>query len=661
MPRRRRCLSSSGRESVARQARTREAHVDVDRFKSMVARLERESAAAPAAYRIKVAALTLLGFGILALVLGLAGLGIVLLGGFVVAVVLTGGTALLLLLKLGKLLFFLAIPLWYLIKASVQALAVRVPVPQGREIARAQAPALFAAIDDMRRKMHGPRFHHVLVVDGVNAAVVQRPAFGLVGWPRNYLLLGLPLLESMPPEEALAVVAHEYGHLAGSHGRFSAFIYRLRHTWGTVQAYTDHIQGWLGGLVAPLVRWYAPYFNAYTFVLARADEYQADAASAELVGAANAAHALKRVNVIAPQHRRFMEQTFDRIAHEPAPPRDLMQRWAAQATAPVPGADAARWLEDALDREGHFTDSHPTLRARLQALAALPASPEPLEVPPPPVAGATAAAAWLGPLLEALRGEFQSTWAEEVQQPWAERHAEALKQRARLAELAAIETRTADEELERLRLTLRLEPEADLREPLAAFNAQHADHAVGLFLEGRVRLGKQDAAGIALLERAMALDPEATKPVCELVHAFLQGRGDEAAAESWAERWRQRDALETLRGQQLARLDANDELAPHGLDEATLATVRQVVLGHPRAHVTEVYLARRVVPADPSVVQLVLGLHLTWWSRRRGKQAEVVKHYAALAWPVGLVVVTLDGQYKYWREKFQALPGARLA
>ena len=91
----------------------------------------------------------------------------------------------------------------------------------------------------MRRRMNGPRFHHVLVDDDVNAGVVQRPAFGLFGWPRNYLVLGLPLLEALPADEALSVVAHEYGHLAGSHGRFSAYIYRLRHTWGTVQAHID--------------------------------------------------------------------------------------------------------------------------------------------------------------------------------------------------------------------------------------------------------------------------------------------------------------------------------------------------------------------------------------------------------------------------------------
>jgi len=44
---------------------------------------------------------------------------------------------------------------------------------------------LFDAMDRMRERMKGPRFHHVLITDDVNAAVVQRPAFGLFGWPRN--------------------------------------------------------------------------------------------------------------------------------------------------------------------------------------------------------------------------------------------------------------------------------------------------------------------------------------------------------------------------------------------------------------------------------------------------------------------------------------------
>ena len=100
-------------------------------------------------------------------------------------------------------------------------------------------------------------------------------------------------------------MAHEYGHLAGSHGRFSAFIYRLRITWGTVQNFAQRIQGWLGRLIAPLVGWYAPYFNAYTFVLARSDEYQADAASADLVGAAAAARGFVSVPASCQRARAF--------------------------------------------------------------------------------------------------------------------------------------------------------------------------------------------------------------------------------------------------------------------------------------------------------------------------------------------------------------------
>jgi Zn-dependent protease with chaperone function len=631
--------------------------MDADRFKQLVSRLEAESASAPMSYRLKVAALTLLGFAILALLFASVGFGLVVLVGIAVALLFSGGSALLLLLKLGKLLIFLAIPLWFLVKSGVKALFVRLPAPLGREITRADAPALFGVLDSMRSQMRGPRFHHVLVIDEVNAAVSQRPAFGLVGWPRNYLLLGLPLLEGLSPDEALAVVGHEYGHLAGSHGHFSAFIYRLRHTWGTVQTHTDQIQGWLGRMVAPLIRWYAPYFNAYTFVLARADEYQADAASARLVGAAQTASALKRVNMVMPRHQRFMEQTYDRITQQATPPTDLLLRWAEEATAPLASVDAERWLGQALDREGHYTDSHPTLRARLAALAA---SAEQAQEPPPALAGPSAAQAWLGTLADTLRAEFQARWSEQVSGPWAERHEQAQQQRQRLIALRAQPTLDADETLELLKLRLNLEPEADLRGPLAAFNAEHAHNAPGLFLEGRVRLDHGEREGLALLDRACALDPEAIKPACQAAWTFLLQQREPAAAEVYAERWRARDALETLRGQQLENLDPKDRFTAHGLSDAQLTAVRGLLTGPACARVAEVYLARRVITADPSAVQWILGVRLSWWGRRLGKQSEVVNRLARLEWPVPLTIVSVDGRFAPWLKQLRPLADARI-
>ena len=81
---------------------------------------------------------------------------------------------------------------------------------------------------------------------------------------------------------------------------------------------------------------------------------------------------------------------------------------------------------------------------------------------------------------------------------------------------------------------MNLEPDIDQRAALAAFNAAHPGHAPGLFVEG-----------LALLERAMEVDPDATKPACERAYAWLCERKESELAEQCAERWRRQDAIES--------------------------------------------------------------------------------------------------------------------
>jgi Zn-dependent protease with chaperone function len=631
--------------------------MDAERFAQMVGRLERESAEHPRSYAIKVAALALLGFGILALVLGAAGLGLVLLVGIAIATLLTGGKALLLLFKLGKLLWLLAIPLWFLVKHSLRAMFVRLPPPDGLELTAAQAPALFAAVQDMRRRLRGPRVHHVLLIDQINAAVVQRPLFGLVGFPRNYLLLGLPLLDSMSPEEAMAVVAHEYGHLAGSHSRFGAFIYRLRLSWGTIQHHAEQWQGFIGHGLQRLIGWYAPYFNAYTFVLARANEYQADRASVDLVGAQAAADALKRVNLASPRYDSFLNQTLERIRDQPQPPRDLMARWANEAGTELAADNAQRWLSQALARETSLADTHPALAARLSAL---PGQAETMNTQPRPRQGPSAAEAWLGALLPTLHDNFQTAWAERVTQPWRERHGEIQQQRSRLAALRSQAERNPDEELERLQLQVQLEPGTDWRDALAAYNTDHPGRPGALYLEGVLRLDNDDEGGIALLERAMALDVDATKPACERAYSHFKQRGDDTRAEAFAERWRQRDAFENQRQQDASRLNTRHVVKPHGLGGEARAAVQQLLSRVDHDGIDSAYLVRRELPSDPSIETYVLGVKLTWWARQRNRQQAIVDRLAQLEWPIHLMLCTLDGDHADYGATLQRVVGAKV-
>lgn len=119
--------------------------------------------------------------------------------------------------------------------------------------------------------------HRVLLTTEFNASIVQLLRLGVLGWPRNYLMVGLPLLQAMTAEQAGAVVAHELGHLRGGHGRFSAWVYRVSRAWEQLFAQLERSNSatWLHRFT----NWYVPRFNAWSHPLRRTAEFEADAAA----------------------------------------------------------------------------------------------------------------------------------------------------------------------------------------------------------------------------------------------------------------------------------------------------------------------------------------------------------------------------------------------
>src|SRR5207249_200161 len=114
---------------------------------------------------------------------------------------------------------------------------------------------------------------HVLLTDDFNAAAAQRPRLGIFGWQENYLLLGLPLMLALTPGQFRSVVAHELGHLSGNHGKFGGWIYRINRTWEQLVERMTQSRSWVSGIFTKFFGWYMPFFEAYSFVLRRQQEY----------------------------------------------------------------------------------------------------------------------------------------------------------------------------------------------------------------------------------------------------------------------------------------------------------------------------------------------------------------------------------------------------
>ena len=616
-----------------------------DRFEALVARLETEAIRAPRSYQFKVLALALLGNAYLGLMI------------FIVSALLIALVASIAILKALaiKLILVVGFFLWLIIKA----LWIRIEPPAGMPIRASEAPELFAMIDDLRRQLRAPQFHHVLIIDELNAAVVQSPRLGIFGWPRNYLLLGLPLMKTLTVEQFKAVLAHEFGHLAKQHGRLSNWIYRQRLRWSRLLDILSAHDSRGSFLFKPFLKWFSPYFNAYSFPLARANEYEADATSVRLTSPAAAAQALTGINVVG----RYLDEQYwpaihNQVKDVPQPsfaPFSAMGQGMTQAVEPEA---ANNWLGKALERATSTADTHPALKDRLAAIGEAAALQLPTE--------SEAADNLLGSARERIATHFDQGWQRNIEEAWQQRHQEICQNRLQLEELnrkaAAGETLSVQESYDRALLTESIAEQAE--ESLAQLQALHErvpDDPVVRFALGARLLGRDDEAGAAHVMAAMQLDESATVRACELLRDYHWRNERQDEAHAWHNKMLERIALEQAAEQERNIIRTNDKFEVHGLADAALDNLRQQLQAIPGLR--KAYLVRKKVKHLAHRPCYVFGFRVkSWWQwHRKARVAEALRQIrASVNFPGETMIINVEGDNYRFGRKFSWMRGARI-
>jgi Zn-dependent protease with chaperone function len=496
-------------------------------YESLVWSLQSEAQDDPGVFRTKVLLISIFAYLVL---FGL--LAVLLLGLYFMFSMVHGN---------GHIVFKIFFASWVLVVAPIVWLTFRVffaplPVPQGREVTEAEAPQLFKMISDLRTTLLAAPIHHVLITNEFNAAIAQCPRFGLFGGYRNYLILGLPLLDAVSAEEILAVVAHEYGHLSGGHGKLGRWIYRQRFTFDVLyeHARTRRENNAVNRVVAGLLDGFAPYYNAYTFVLSRQNEYEADAMSCRIAGAEASASALIRINLLSNWlHGIFWPKLYAQSMQHETPP---VMPYVAMRKLLVMTMD--EWstrerLNEVWKTESDVYDTHPCLSERVTAMdqqAALPA-----------ISKTCAADALLGRFATELVRELDGKWWAEEKDKWQKYHRRYSRSNTRIAELekkplAELNASEA-QEFALLLVEFRSAKAAKyILEDLLGRSAERYPKPV--YLYGLALLDEGDAKGLDCLEEAFRLSPSMGEDCASAGYQFLREKQNEAAAEAWLGRLR---------------------------------------------------------------------------------------------------------------------------
>ncbi|HEX2451805.1 MAG TPA: M48 family metallopeptidase [Gemmatimonadales bacterium] len=626
--------------------------MDNARFRDLVVRLEQRAADRPAAYRAEVGGLAALGY---VYVIGVLGLLIALLVGLIVLTAsMRGG---------GGITGKLAIPIALVMYAIVRALWVRIPPPEGIPLTQAAAPKLFEALDEISAALKAPRFHDVLLTDDFNASVSQVPRLGVFGWQRNYLIVGLPLMQTLSADQFRAVLAHEMGHLSGNHSRFRGWIYRVRRTWGVMLHRLEARHSALGDLLfTRFVRWYAPFFNAYSFVLARSNEYEADRCSGEVAGAENAGAALLRLQV----GNRFLNERYwpsvnRRVTESSEPPTNVYSALSAAVRDELPTQEIALWVDEAWRRPTDYADTHPSLADRLTALGVI------REGSPRLAAWGqgeeSAAAFYLGSREAGLTHQLERAWRDGVAPHWEARHRAIHEARQRLTELntkAGAGVLNPEEQWERIGLTAEFDAEAAV--PLAeALLDANAEHAGARMFVGRTLLERGDERGVRHLEVAMQATPHAVLPACDTLFDFYWTRGRRADAERFRKVGEEHAA--TLDAARVERTTPpkRADLRPHDLGRDVVERIRQALADYPLA---EFYVVRRAVTHVPEIPCYLVGMVVRRpWYQFADQAKDVAlrdRVMSEIGWPEETYGFLLDYSLKKLREVFRSVPNAKV-
>lgn len=504
-------------------------------FDELAAKAEQLSKSKPEAYKQKLIAWGLIGYAYIFFIflffLAIAGSLLLLMfsvhGGYYLFI---------------KLFLILGIPAW----AIARSMWLVFPAPDGIEVERKEAPKLFELIDDISEKI-GTRVDKVVIDTEFNAAITQVPRLGLFGFHQNYLIIGLPLIQSVDFDHFKAVLAHELGHLSGNHSKSSAWAYSLQARWSQVLSLMRDESPLAYALFYLFFCWYAPRFMAYSMVRVREQEIQADRDAALLTSNETVAEMLAVISVKGRWYSSVVNKFWKRIYDQDKPPQNYHNLiFASLSESPQmrekekrrASDDPEQWLIEALHEKTKGYDTHPCFKERLAAVGQLDNFTDTasginrlLKVWSP---DKSASQVLLGAKGEEVTSVFNTKFAGDFLEYWQEAHKDAIEEKMQLEDLRAKDAqgeKLTVEELSKLAyMTDRIEGE----EAALAYNQRvlelDPDNAQANYYIGvELLLEKNDEKGIEHLRKAMKGKIEVVESACNLIIYYLErsNRNDE--------------------------------------------------------------------------------------------------------------------------------------
>ncbi len=450
---------------------------------------------------------------------------------------------------------------------------VQFAAPSGIPIVREDAPALFRLLDEIRNIVGVGRIDTVYLSNDINAAAIQTPRWWVIGGYRNELIIGLPLMQALGLREFAAVLAHEFGHFSGEHGRMAAWFRRIHTIWARIGSEVE-ARPLLGFYILPAFsRWYAGRFFAHAVTFFRRNEFEADRIAESVTGKDALVSALIRVAVAGAYYHDEWERLLEKAREDAVVPAHPFRQLGDRLPNAVCWPEAGTALDTALTAKTDISDTHPPLAERLAAIGAEYHMPAPVEAP---------ASALLGDFEARALQVFTVRWHADEGKDLAADHNGNRKRHARLRALdlsAERDQLQVESALERGRLAHEVSGREEAIKRYENCVRWHRHDARGWLALGELLLEEDNHLGLDCLDKAVENDWRSALQAVPAARRFLEARGDLAGAEAFGAHFEQHAESFRAMADERRVLQEHDRFLSPSLEADTIAGIQEAIDG----------------------------------------------------------------------------------
>lgn len=265
--------------------------------------------------------------------------------------------------------------------------------PKGKEIKRKDYPELFAFIDEVVEKVDCLQPKHVYISDECNAYVNYPSMWGYIFQGPQNLTIGIPLLYGMNKTEFKSILSHEFGHFTQKSVNVNRVANLSEFLCGAIAQSQEQIEkadedsyeakaALFARIATNIMLKQYHKVAPLNGILSRAQEYDADKHSYEVVGSEGSISALCKIQEFSARwDSNFIPWLWNEISDRRAPENvwSLFNKFSKKIDSfTLSKMNAAKHFKPSL---GEFdsrisaienTDTHPSTNQRCLAIASYP-------------------------------------------------------------------------------------------------------------------------------------------------------------------------------------------------------------------------------------------------------------------------------------------------